>query len=231
MSADTPTLQQQYVLRDLEQSPLWSAKIGPAYNPVASTVYGTKLLAGSAREFFHEAPPMGGFLSGLNNLPLPPNWVRGTVIHRARILFDGSIVDGEARIACEFDNRIADGRGNNFNFSNQINIAEGWMWQVDNQTGRWTNSVKIPALAPLEWHSIAFESAIDMEALTLAFKSLVIDGVPYTAPASLSNLTAMKDPAGHPWARGANLQVQMCRQTAGFSELYLRSIGITFIPE
>lgn len=222
------TPQQQYVLPALEMSPLWSAKVGPEYNPVPSTQYWSKSV-GLIREFGHIAPAQGGFLSGLNDLPLPPNWSKGTVIHQAKFCFDASVVNWAqgSRIAVEFDNRISDGKGNNFNFSNQLNLSRNWMWQCDPQTGEWTDVVQIAPLAPLQWHDIAFDNFCDFGALKASFVSLTVNGVRYAAPEQFFNLT----PAKANWGVGANLQVQMCRQMAGVGLLWAKNIGITFIPQ
>lgn len=220
------SLTNQSVLDNLELEQTWSAKVGPAYNPVASTQYWTSL-RGTVREFGHIAPALGGWLSGLNDLPIPDGWTKGTVIHRARMLFDASIVNWAqgSRIAVEFDNRVSDGKGNNWNFSNQINLSEQWMWQVDPQTGKWTNVVQIDPMAALGWHDVAFENAVDFAAVKASFVSLTVDEVRYAAPSQFHGLTPMKAN----WTRGANLQVQMCRQTAGVALLYAKDIGMTWI--
>ena len=226
-------LQNQYVLENLETETTWSAKVGPSYNPVSSTKYWTTLFSDGIREFGHEAPALGGWLSGLNNLPIPANWTKGTIIHSAQMLFDGSIIDWTkgSRIACEFDNRVADGKGNNFNFSNQFNLSEDWMWQVDNQTGKWTNVVKITPLTPFTWHDISFENEVDFETLKLSFISLTTDDIQYKTSSAFYDLTPMKDLVGHSWSLGSNLQIQMCRQTAGVALLYARNIRVKFIPQ
>jgi len=231
------TLQNESELKNLELQTTWSEKVGPAYNAVSSTIYWTKL-NGTIREFGHIAPAQGGWLSGLNDLPIPAGLVVGNVIHRARMMFDGSIFDWTtgSRIAVEFDNRVCDGLGNNFNFSNQINLSDGSMWQVDNQTGKWTNAVAIAQLEPLTWYDLVFENHVDMSAMKLSFISLTVGKsfstdapIVYPAPAALQNLTPMKDAAGHFWARGANLQVQQCRQTAGVALLYAYDIGMEWV--
>jgi hypothetical protein len=230
------TIQNESVLTNLERETTWSEKAGPEYNNPPSTTFWTKLLKNGIREFGHVAPAGGGWLSGLNDLAIPAGFVRGNVIHKARMLFDASIMDWTtgSRIVCEFDNRVADGKGNNFNFSNQINLSNGSFWQVDPQTGKWTNSVQIAPLAPLTWYDLEFTNFLDLAALKLSFLSLKVrpdgdgNGVTYVAPAVLGKLTPMKDAAGHAWARGANLQVQQCRQTAGVALLYAYDIGMVW---
>jgi hypothetical protein len=231
-------LQNESVLDNLELNPAWTAKVGPQYNAVSSTSYWTKL-NGNIREFGHVAPALGGWLSGLNDLPIPEGFGNFSVIHKARVMFDGSIFDWTtgSRIAAEFDNRVADGLGNNFNFSEQLNLSAGWMWQVDNQTGNWTNAVRIAALDPLTWYDLEYENSLDLSALKLSFISLTVrkafstaDPVAYLAPASLHGLTPMKDAAGKFWTRGANLQMQQCRQTAGVGLLWAHRIGMKWIP-
>lgn len=222
-------MQFEQTLSNLESQPTWSAKVGPAYNPVNSTKYWSTLLSNGWREFGHEAPAQGGWLSGLNDLPIPSGFTKGLVRHRLSLMFDASILNWTtgARILAELDNRVADGKGNNFNYSNQINLSSNWMWQVDPQTGKWTDTgVRIAPLAPFQWHDFEFENAIDFVANKLSFVSLTVNGVRYAAPAVFSNLTPMKDPQGHFWKQGANLQVQMCRQTAGVSVMWGRKIGI-----
>ena len=217
----------EQTLSNLESQPSWSAKVGPQYNAVSSTSYWTKLLSNGWREFGHEAPAQGGWLSGLNDLPIPDGFVSGLVRHRASLMFDASILDWTtgARILVEFDNRVADGLGNNFNFSNQINLSNNWMWQVDPATGKWTDTGnRISPLYPFVWHDIEFENFIDFQNKKLSFVALTVNKTRYTAPPALSNLSPMRDPQGHFWKRGANLQVQMCRQTAGISLLWAKQI-------
>lgn len=222
-------LQNQSVLESLELQTTWSAKVGPEYNKIESTKYWTTLRSNGIREYGHEAPAGGGWLSGLNDLSIPSNWTKGVCKHRLLLAFDMSVVDwaSGSRIV-ELDNRISDGKGNNFNFSNQFNLSENWMWQVDPQTGVWTDTgIRIPPLAPLVWHDVEFENHVDFVGLRASFQAVKIDGTRYAAPTKFSNLI----PVRANWGRGSNLQVQMCRQSAGIAMMWARGIRLTWIPD
>jgi hypothetical protein len=228
-----PTLQNCSLCVDLEEATTWSAKVGPAYNEVPSTKYWTKLLKNDVREFGHEAPAMGGWLSGLNDLPVPPNWTSGIVKHGMTVMFDGSIVDWTdgSRIAVEFDNRIADGKGHNWNFSNQINLSEGGMWQVDPETGKWQDTGVQVIPKPFIWNDLEFTNRVDFTNVKASFLSMKFNEAEYQAPANFQNLNPMKDATGHFWKRGANLQVQQCRQTAGLALLWAINVYMIWSPD
>lgn len=151
-----------------------------------------------------------------------PNFVNrgpGFVVNAFTLTLD----DKAAYHVLEFDLirtvRMPDGAVWHFDGSFQINIAEGWMLQVDTappappKVPTWQDTgIKIPPLAPNMPHTIAVTHHSDMAAKTHSVLSVAIDGTQYVIPAAFQNLPATPST----WAPDLDLeQVQITAESNG----------------
>ena len=116
-------------------------------------------------------------------------------------------LDGRVGIAAqclEFDLK-----SRTFNFSSQLNIQAGWLWQVD-KAGIWVNAGPVTPLAPYVKHH--FTIAGKFSATVYSPISVTIDGVVHAVPAALQNQPATNTD----WAAGvANVQIQQDANVTG----------------
>lgn len=92
--------------------------------------------------------------------------------------------------ALEFDLRIQLG-GLNYNFSAQINYAEGGMLQISKANGEWIDTGWVCGkLAANVWSTISLFYSFDTTKKTYSIVSVTVAGQSFQIPATLQNLSA-----------------------------------------
>lgn len=146
--------------------------------------------------------------------PILPN--TGNLQLSFMVMFDNPLA-GEVQ-AREFDTRVSISNWN-YNFSSQINMAEGGHLQISNQSGGWVDTGIVLDLAPEAWHTFVYDYAFNVTTHKYSILSVTVDGIMYLIPTTLQNLTATQP--SPPWEDSCSLQVQLDIGSAGggFSQL------------
>jgi hypothetical protein len=205
-------------ISNLENDP-WEPVLGPDINPVdADTWQALNTPAGLVLSMM-STQPYGGWLA---------KRVSPLVFAAPRILFGYTMMidDATPLIAqvAETDTKITDDQGWTYDLSAQWNIANGWMFQVDNQDWTWIDTgIQIPAPAPLEDNRIEIEYQIDYQTHTSSIVSVSADGERYAIDPEFHHIRARQ--VG--WARNEIVsQLQQCNNaTPGGYSLRFREIG------
>jgi hypothetical protein len=122
--------------------------------------------------------------------------------------------------ARERDFRVSNA-GEDANFSCQLlKNSQGYELDISNESGGWVNTgLTVPSLKPTIMHHFTHIGQFNMQTNTYSYKMVVIDGMEYTIPAKLQNLTTTH--LG--WPSGIYPQFQQDldgaqNQNLGFSE-------------
>lgn len=123
-----------------------------------------------------DGPPWAGALARTPDLPLIPGATQFTLTYQM-MLTGATLALGQCK---EFDIMISGPDGNVANGSCQLNIAEGWMWQVitvKNGNYEWADTGIKTVLAPHIWHSVAVKFSVDWNAKTVTCVSITVNNV------------------------------------------------------
>jgi hypothetical protein len=188
----------------------WKQEVGANIGGVSPTSYGFYLF-GEMMVFYTEGTAYADWLAAISR-PICPNSGKLSLAFEV-IVDEDSLTSAQA---LEFDTKLSIA-SYIYNFSSQLNYAEGGTLQISNAAGSWIDTGFKPGkLTPLTWHTFVFNYSFNTSTKTYSFVSAEIDGVLYTIPANLQNLKAVESN----WADSANFQVQLDLNSVGgsFSE-------------
>lgn len=114
--------------------------------------------------------------------------------------------------ACEFDLRIQLGEWN-FNFSGQLNLAKGGMWQLVDSSEAWVDTQIVPGPFSEDlWTQVRLYYEMDVAAHTFATTMVTVGMDSWEVPENLRNISASKKN----WESGtATIQVQIALNHLG----------------
>jgi hypothetical protein len=195
----------------LQSLPDWKKEVGANIGGVSPTNYGFFQLGGLML-LYTEGPKYADWLAAISR-PICPN--TGNLSLSFQVMVDADSLT--AAQALEFDTKVSIATYI-YNFSSQLNYAEGGMLQISNAQGNWIDTGFKPGkLTPGVWHTFVYVYKFDTGAKTYSIVSVEIDGLIFPIPSSLGNLKAIQSN----WADSANFQVQLDlgANSGTFSEL------------
>ena len=180
----------------------WGTQVGASIGGKTPSAYGITQgtpVSPTAAQFRTSGEPYSDWLA------YSARWIPSSA---SSFLMDFDLWIDERVAACaqalEFDLK-----SKTFDFSAQLNIQAGWVWQVD-KAGAW---VDVGPVAPLTSHAKHhFTIAGKFSATSYSPLSVTIDGISRLVPAALQNQPATNTN----WAPGvANVQIQLDANVAG----------------
>lgn len=189
----------------------WKKEVGSNIGGVSPTSYGF-FQYGSMMVLYTEGPKYADWLAAISR-PICPN--TGNLSLSFQVMVDADSLT--AAQALEFDTKVSIATYI-YNFSSQINYAEGGTLQISNALGNWIDTGFKPGkLSAGVWHSFVYQYKFDTTAKAYSIVSVELDGVIFPIPGNLGNLKAGQSN----WADSANLQIQLDLGPQGgtFSEI------------
>lgn len=171
--------------RNLEHSPLWTEEFGITINSKTATGRALVRLPSGLR-MFCSGDAYAGWLAK-HVLPL--------VYPFPRITLSYVLMVDDATAQCaqvvETDSKITDAAGYTYDLSAQWNLAEGWMFQVDDGAGHWVDTgIQIAPLAAYTELTVEIDYELDYVNRVSAIAAVVVNSKEYPAPATLGKIPA-----------------------------------------
>lgn len=200
---------------DLELRPDWERHVGPDIGGIEPASYGWNVLS-AAREFYVKGSAYSDWLAAVHR-PVLPNTGLLT------LAFD-LMTDSNTPLmaqALEFDTRVSVG-GYNYNFSSQVNYAEGGMLQISDATGKWMDTGFKPGkFSPDLWYQIRMGYRFNLLSQRYSFATATIGIKSAVIPVNLQNLPAQL----LKWADSVSLQVQLdLAGSGGGYSIFLKNV-------
>jgi hypothetical protein len=207
----------------------WEAHVGPDINDPPADAYHIVQYNQALSLTMCSAKPYSGWLA---------KHVEPLYIEAGIFRFKFTLMIDDATLACaqvaETDVKITDDDSYTYDFSAQLNLAKGWLFQVDQYienpdgTWKWTwadTNVQIPALKPYWEYHFEIEHLADYTKKSSAISALIVDGKRYDIVPQIW-IPAKK--VG--WAPGeAVFQLQQCNNASpGGYTLRFNDIGYVF---
>lgn len=185
---------------DLQLRPDWEKHVGPDIGGISPDVSGWDQSNPPYMRFFAQGKAYSDWLAAIHR-PILPN--TGNLQLSFDLMVDS--LAGTYAQALEFDTRLSIA-GFNYNFSSQVNYAEGGKLQISDVKGNWVDSGavpgKLPILMPIRF---LYVYKFDTIKKTYSTVSVSIAGKKYLIPARLQNLAAQP----LKWDDSCSLQVQL----------------------
>jgi hypothetical protein len=189
---------------NLQMQPNWASHVGSIIGGVPPSKYGWTLdpLLGT-RSFYTEYSG-SGYADWEAYITRPVMTNTGNLGLRFNLMVNPAVIT--CAQALEFDTRVGDKDGYNYNFSHQLNYAEGGHLQISNAQGDWVDTGFVPGKlqTPDTWYPYYLKYYFDIVKKTYGFISISIGVQTYVIPSNLQNLPAVKNN----WAECAIFQVQ-----------------------
>jgi hypothetical protein len=175
-------------ITNLESSTGWTKNVGPTINPVSPSGYDFVQIPDGIRLYCCGPAYSGWLAKNVSSLlyPFPT------------ISFLYSFQIDDATLQCgqviETDSKITDAAGNTYDLSAQWNLNEGWMFQIDNAAGSWTDTgIKIGTIpTPNMWVPVQIDYALDFVGLTSSVLAVTVNKVKTLVSPSLQKIPAKK---------------------------------------
>lgn len=169
-------------ISNLELLP-WTAHVGPTINPVPPTAY-TAINLPDSLALYCIGPAYGGWLANCAQPLLAPF---------QNIVWHYSVTIDKATLQCaqviETDFKITDSAGWTYDGSGQWNIAEGWMFQINNpwvDTGIKLQTPPTPGVPMDVW----IRATLDYGKHTITMQSVTAQGAKTAIPAAVATIPA-----------------------------------------
>lgn len=205
---------------NLELSKTWQSQVGKLVSgddhPVIPDTYGFDQNILNYMRFYAQGKPYATWMA-FNKRPVLPN--TGYLSLSSELILDSTTAGAQA---LEFDLRLAIG-GVDYNFSSQINQAEGGMLQIS-IADKWVDTgIVLGKLAYNVLHQFKFNYVFDTKAKKRSTASFVLDGKAYFLPAKLTGIAC----ASFNWEDTCILQVQQdIGPVAGYIQQTMRNTDI-----
>lgn len=167
----------------------WEPVVGPSINPVDADGYSIVHTVGGLYLSMNSFQPYGGWLAKhVERLLFPAT--------RARFYF--TLMTDEATVTAaqviEFDTKITDGDGITYDLSAQINIANNWMFQIDNENWTWTDTgINLSPMQAYEPLDFMVEYRIDYGKKNSSVIAVTMDEEQYEVPSELWHISGRNE--------------------------------------